>query len=42
MILAVHAAMVEDHALRVRRGSGERRVELHMTARRVESCAVAA
>ncbi len=41
MILAVHASMAEDPALRVRRGSGERRVELRVTARRVEAYAIA-
>lgn len=41
MILAVHASMAEDPALRVRRGGGERRVELRVTARRVEACAIA-
>lgn len=37
MILAVHASMAEDPALRIRRGGGERRVELRMAARRVEA-----
>lgn len=37
MILAVHASMAEDPALRVRRGSGERRVETRVAVRRVEA-----
>ena len=36
MILAVHASMAEDPALRVRRGSGERRVETRVAVRRIE------
>lgn len=41
MILAVHGMAGSDEMLRVRRGSGERRVELRMTARRVEGYAIA-
>lgn len=36
MILAVHASMAEDPALRVRRGSGERRIETRVAVRRIE------
>ncbi|WP_223472858.1 MULTISPECIES: response regulator transcription factor [unclassified Pseudomonas] len=36
MILAVHASMPEDPALRVRRGNGERRIETRVAVRRIE------
>lgn len=36
IILAVHASMAEDPALRVRRGSGERRIETRVAVRRIE------
>lgn len=36
MILAVHASMAEDPALRVRRGIGERRIETRVAVRRIE------
>lgn len=41
-VLAGHAAISDNEMLRVRRGSGERRVELRMAARRVEGYAVTA
>jgi DNA-binding CsgD family transcriptional regulator len=37
MILAVHASMSEDPALRVRKGSGERRIENRVAVRRIEA-----
>lgn len=37
LILAVHASMAEDPALRVRRGSGERRIENRVAVRRIEA-----
>lgn len=37
MILAVQASMAEDPALRVRRGSGERRIESRVAVRRIEA-----
>lgn len=40
-ILTGHAIVSDDQMLRVRRGGSERRVELRMTARRVEGCAIA-
>lgn len=40
-ILTGHAAISDDQMLRVRRGSGERRVELRMTARRVDGYTIA-
>ncbi|WP_072410793.1 response regulator transcription factor [Pseudomonas sp. NFACC04-2] len=36
LILAMHASMAEDPVLRVRRGSGERRVETRVAVRRIE------
>jgi DNA-binding CsgD family transcriptional regulator len=36
MVLAVHASMAEDPALRVRRGNGERRIETRVAVRRIE------
>lgn len=36
MILAVHASMAEDPALRVRRGGGERKIETRVAVRRIE------
>ena len=36
IILAVNASMAEDPALRVRRGSGERRIETRVAVRRIE------
>ena len=41
-LLTTHAVLGDNEMLRVRRGSGERRVEMRMTARRVEGYAVAA
>lgn len=41
MILAVHASMAEDPALRVRRGSGERRIETRVAVRRIEAAQAA-
>lgn len=40
-LLTTHAVLGDNEMLRVRRGSGERRVELRMTARRVEGYAIA-
>lgn len=40
-ILTGHATVSDDQMLRVRRGGSERRVELRMTARRVEGYAIA-
>lgn len=39
-LLITHAVLGDNEMLRVRRGSGERRVELRMTARRVEGYAI--
>ncbi|NMZ09074.1 helix-turn-helix transcriptional regulator [Pseudomonas proteolytica] len=39
-LLTTHAVLGDNEMLRVRRGSGERRVELRMTARRVEGYAI--
>ncbi|MFG0554020.1 LuxR C-terminal-related transcriptional regulator [Pseudomonas sp. yb_9] len=36
LFLVIHGLMADDVALRVRRGSGEKRVELRVAARRVE------
>lgn len=36
LILAVHASMAEDPALRVRRGGGERKIETRVAVRRIE------
>lgn len=36
LVLVIHGLMADDVALRVRRGSGEKRVELRVAARRVE------
>lgn len=40
-LLTTHAVLGDNEMLRVRRGSGERRVELRMAARRVEGYAIA-
>ena len=37
LVLAVHASMAEDPALRVRRGNGERRIETRVAVRRIEA-----
>lgn len=42
LVLVIHGLMADDVALRVRRGSGEKRVELRVAARRVEQFQVAA
>lgn len=42
LFLVIHGLMADDVALRVRRGSGEKRVELRVAARRVEQFQVAA
>lgn len=36
MILAIHASIAEDPALRVRRGKGEHRIETRVAVRRIE------
>jgi DNA-binding CsgD family transcriptional regulator len=36
LVLVIHGLMADDVALRVRRGSGEKRVELRVAARRIE------
>lgn len=41
LVLVIHGLMADDVALRVRRGSGEKRVELRVAARRVEQQLVA-
>lgn len=41
-LLTTHAVLGDDQALRIRRGGGERRVELRTVARRVEQFQVAA
>ncbi|MDM9595341.1 LuxR C-terminal-related transcriptional regulator [Pseudomonas guariconensis] len=41
-VLAVHGAVSDDQFLRVRRGGGEKRVEVRVAARRVEQFQVAA
>ncbi len=41
-LLTTHAVLGDNEILRIRRGGGERRVELRMAARRVEGYAVAA
>lgn len=40
-LLTTHAVLGDDQMLRVRRGAGERRVELRMTARRIEGYTIA-
>ncbi|MFT8232415.1 LuxR C-terminal-related transcriptional regulator [Pseudomonas guariconensis] len=42
LVLVIHGLMADDVALRVRRGSGEKRVELRVAARRVEQQAALA
>ena len=41
LVLVIHGLMADDVALRVRRGSGEKRVELRVAARRIEQFQVA-
>lgn len=41
LVLVIHGLMADDVALRVRRGSGEKRVEFRVAARRVEQQLVA-
>lgn len=41
LVLAIHGMIGDDQMLRVRRGTGERRVELRVSARRVEAYAIA-
>ncbi len=41
LVLAMHGMIGDDQMLRVRRGGGERRVELRMAARRVEGYTIA-
>lgn len=36
MLLVIHGMMADDVAVRVRRGSGEKRIETRMAARRIE------
>ena len=41
LVLVIHGLMADDVALRVRRGSGEKRVELRVAARRIDQSQVA-
>lgn len=36
LVLAIHGMIGDDHMLRVRRGSGERRIETRVAVRRIE------